>query len=102
MKGIHVLLIMLLLVLGTSCGTTNKLMQVQEGMTKQEVTTLFGVPEYRRFDGGIEEWEYQILSVITGDTKVVVITFDRDRVSGMNTFKIPNFRMHPASPSDRH
>ena len=42
-----------------------------------------------------EEWEYHRLSVIGGETKITVITFDEGRVSGMNTF-VREVYTHPA------
>ena len=73
----------------------NKIMKVQEGMSRQEISNIFGTPDYRRFDRGVEEWEYHRLSVIGGETKITVITFDEGRVSGMNTF-VREVYTHPA------
>lgn len=86
MKKIHVIGMLLFLVLSASCGSMNKIMQVQEGMSKQEIAKIFGTPDYRRFNRGIEEWEYRTLSVVTALYKVTVIAFEDGRVSGMNTF----------------
>lgn len=86
MKKIHVLLMFLLLILSAGCGSMSKIMQVQEGMSRQEISKIFGTPENRRFNQGMEEWEYRTLQVLTGEVKVTVITFDEGRVSGMNTF----------------
>lgn len=85
-EKIHVLWMLLFLVLSTSCVSVNRLMKVQEGMSRQEISKIFGTPEYRRFDRGMEEWEYRSLSLISGEYKVVVITFEDGRVSGMDTF----------------
>ena len=89
MKKIHVLLMLLLLVISAGCGSMNKIMKVQE------ISKIFGTPDYRRFDRGMEEWEYHSLSVIGGETKITVITFDEGRVSGMNTF-VREVYTHPA------
>ena len=70
-------------------------MQVQEGMSRQEIAKIFGTPDDRRFERGIEEWEYRTLQVVTGEVKVTVITFDEGRVSGMNTFTTGVYQ-HPA------
>ena len=67
MKKIHVLWMLLFLVLSTSCVSVNRLMKVQEGMSRQEISKIFGTPEYRRFDRGMEEWEYRSLSLISGE-----------------------------------
>ena len=53
MKKIHVLWMLLFLVLSTSCVSVNRLMKVQEGMSRQEISKIFGTPEYRRFDRGM-------------------------------------------------
>ena len=95
MKKIHVLLMLLLLVISAGCGSMNKIMKVQEGMSRQEISKIFGTPDYRRFDRGVEEWEYHRLSVIGGETKITVITFDEGRVSGMNTL-VREVYTHPA------
>ena len=50
MKKIHVLLMLLLLVISAGCGSMNKIMKVQEGMSRQEISKIFGTPDYRRFD----------------------------------------------------
>ena len=50
MKKIHVLWMLLFLVLSTSCVSVNRLMKVQEGMSRQEISKIFGTPEYRRFE----------------------------------------------------
>lgn len=102
MKKIHVLWVLSLLVLTASCGSMNKLMKVEEGMSKQEITKIFGTPDYRRFDRGIEEWEYRSLSVVTGEYKVTVITFDDGRVSGMDTYNTRDANGHPLPPPCRH
>ena len=83
MKKIHVLWMLLFLVLSTSCVSVNRLMKVQEGMSRQEISKIFGTPEYRRFDRGMEEWEYRSLSLI----------------SGMDTFTTRDFQEHPLPPA---
>ena len=95
MKKIHVLWMLLFLVLSTSCVSVNRLMKVQEGMSRQEISKIFGTPEYRRFDRGMEE----CLSLISGEYKVVVITFEDGRVSGMDTFTTRDFQEHPLPPA---
>lgn len=96
MKKIHVLSMMLFLILGTGCVSTSQLMKVEEGMSRQEITKIFGTPEFRRFDRGMEEWEYRKLIVLTGDVKVTVITFEDGKVCGMNTFNVAEVHQHPA------
>ncbi|MBC8592224.1 outer membrane protein assembly factor BamE [Oscillospiraceae bacterium N12] len=89
------LLLLLFPLLFASCGIlTNNIMKVQEGMSRQEVSKLFGTPDFRRFDREIEEWEYREASGVPGEWKVVVITFDGDKVISMNTFTLPQGHEH--------
>ena len=44
MKKIHILLMLLLLVISAGCGSMNKIMKVQEGMSRQEISKIFGTP----------------------------------------------------------
>ena len=61
MKKIHVSAILILLVVMSSCAgliinvKNSQLMSIQKGMTQQEVKTILGKPNYRRFDGAMEE-----------------------------------------------
>lgn len=71
-------------------------MKVEEGMSKQEIAKIFGTPEFRRFDRGMEEWEYRKLILVTGEVKVTVITFEDGKVCGMNTFNVADVHQHPA------
>ena len=62
MKNIHIILFFTLWVILGSCSTyyvSNKqVMEVQQGMSRQNVEKILGKPDYRRFDGDGEEWEY--------------------------------------------
>lgn len=107
MKKLQSFLFLFLLVLVTSCATvlgsptTEKLMKVYEGMPRQEVLDLLGVPDCRRFDGGLDEWEYtRILSQT--EKRVVIIRFASERVTGMDTFRAPvgNPHSHCQQPAD--
>ena len=73
MKNIHIILFFTLWVILGSCSTyyiSNKqVMEVQQGMSRQNVEKILGKPDYRRFDGGGEEWEYhRISSVLYGNS----------------------------------
>ena len=56
MKNIHIILFFTLWVILGSCSTyyvSNKqVMEVQQGMSRQNVEKILGKPDYRRFDGG--------------------------------------------------
>jgi outer membrane protein assembly factor BamE (lipoprotein component of BamABCDE complex) len=65
MKKIHVSAILILLVVMSSCAgliinfKNSQLMSIQKGMTQQEVKTILGKPNYRRFDGAISRVSFQ-------------------------------------------
>jgi hypothetical protein len=62
-------------------------MEVQQGMSRQNVEKILGKPDYRRFDGGGEEWEYhRISSVLYGNSIKIIVYFADGRVTGMDTF----------------
>ena len=76
MKNIHIILFFTLWVILGSCSTyyvSNKqVMEVQQGMSRQNVEKILGKPDYRRFDGGGEEWEYhRISSVLYGNSYIL-------------------------------
>lgn len=86
-KLIFISALLFSLLLG-SCGTstfTTNLMNIQEGTSQKEVKELLGVPDYRRFDGGFEEWEY-VRAYSQTENKIVLVRFTNERVTGMDTF----------------
>lgn len=100
MKKIHTILFLMLGMILSSCSTyyvSNKqVMEVQEGMTRQNVENILGEPDYRRFDGGIEEWEYRrVSSVLYQTLMTIIVSFEEGRVVGMNTFNTEE-RLPPA------
>lgn len=66
-------------------GSHNALMEVNKGMTKEEVNKLFGQPDFRRFDSDLEQWEYQ-RGRIGSFTKYLIIEFENDTVRSMDSF----------------
>ncbi len=91
MKNIHIILFFTLWVILGSCSTyyvSNKqVMEVQQGMSRQNVEKILGKPDYRRFDGGGEEWEsHRISSVLYGNSIKIIVYFADGRVTGMDTF----------------
>ena len=68
MKKIHIILFFTLWVIASSCSTyyvSNKqVMEVQQGMSRQNVERILGKPDYRRFDGNTEEWEFHRVSSV--------------------------------------
>ena len=91
MKNIHIILFFTLWVILGSCSTyyvSNKqVMEVQQGMSRQNVEKILGKPDYRRFDGDGEEWEYhRISSVLYGNSIKIIVYFADGRVTSMDTF----------------
>lgn len=96
--------------LASSCGgltTANAVMQVQKGMTQEEVTRLLGKPNYRRFDQSSEQWEYHKYNPTSGSgpTMTILIDFVDNRVTNMDSFDNPAPGPHiaicpPAPPEE--
>lgn len=71
----------------SSCITTSKsfnekLFLIEKGMSKEQVLSIMGKPDYRRFDNAFEEWEYRP----TFSVNVIIVTFDNGRVSALDSF----------------
>lgn len=93
MKKFHITLLFSLILLASACSVSNTfvsgkmLMSVQQGMTQSEVRAIFGgEPDYRRFDGGMEEWEYKRYSSTSGGWTIVLVRFLEGRVEGLDSF----------------
>ncbi|TWV12970.1 DUF4476 domain-containing protein [Bacteroidaceae bacterium HV4-6-C5C] len=86
----QILTLLMLAVTINSCAifypNTDILMKVHKGMSKNEVSSLLGAPNYRRFDRSNEEWEYQKSVAGNGGNTVIVITFANDVVINMDSF----------------
>lgn len=87
MKTMKIFLFGLLLLIGLgSCSilsiTNRQMMQIKEGMTLADVKKILGTPDYRRFNGEFEEWEYRW-------SKTHIIRFYDGEVSGMDSFATP-------------
>lgn len=105
MKKIHVLMLLLLLIITGSCAslyvTTKQMMKVEEGMSQREVKNILGSPDLRRFDGGIEEWQYRRISLNSSSTYVVMIVRFMDKqVIGMDTFDDLPTHASPCGPNE--
>lgn len=93
MKKIHVLIVLSILILFTSCGMTNtflsshKLQEIQLGMTRQEVKNVLGTFDYRRFNGDSEEWEFH--RYMDAGWSIVIVEFVDGKVASMDTFERP-------------
>jgi hypothetical protein len=51
-------------------------------MPKEQVLSILGKPDYRRFDNTFEEWEYNP----TFSVNVMIVTFENGKVSGLDSF----------------
>lgn len=84
MKNIHIILFFTLWVILGSCSTyyvSNKqVMEVQQGMSRQNVEKILGKPDYRRFDGGGEEWEYHRISSVLYGNSMYILQMEELRV----------------------
>ena len=76
----------------------DKAASIEVGMTKDEVTAKMGKPQYRRFDGNRNEWEYRSL-LNNDDYDVVVMQFYNDRVVSMDSFR--EVRHHFPAPEKK-
>ena len=59
---------------------------IRPGMSKEQVEGMLGSPDYTRFDGGIEQWEYGSFYYVDSHSVNVIIDFDNGRVIALNTF----------------
>lgn len=73
-----------------SCSVTlssihhSALMDINKGMTKEDINKLIGQPDFRRFDNNLEQWEYQQGGL--GLTKYLIIEFENDTVKSLDSF----------------
>ncbi|WP_291529868.1 DUF4476 domain-containing protein [Bacteroides sp. UBA939] len=92
MKAIKQTLVLLALVIGMSgCASlfVNKdiMMQIQKGMTQEEVSSILGKPDYRRFDHELEEWEFVKYVANTSGPTTIIVGFIDGRVVSMDSFQ---------------
>ncbi len=64
----------------------DKAASIEVGMTKEEVTSKMGAPQYRRFDGNRDEWEYRTL-LNNDDYDVVIMHFHNGRVVSLDSYR---------------
>jgi hypothetical protein len=80
-----------------SCGSllssvAEKADKVHQNMTTDEVRSVMGRADYRRFDHDNEVWEYRT-KLVDGDYDVVTIVFQNGKVTSLESFREfhPNF-----------
>ncbi|MGC3979335.1 MAG: hypothetical protein QM751_14585 [Paludibacteraceae bacterium] len=84
MKTIKQLLFVLLIGISlSSCKTyylgQKTMMNIQKGMTKEEITQMLGAPDYRRFGKEVDQWIYRRAD------RVLALNFTNNQVESMNT-----------------
>lgn len=87
MRKFKQLLLLVISITLVGCHTTGSIKQkawkVQQGMTTEEIGQLLGKPDFRRFDGSLEQWEYQSGGIATS-CKFLIIEFRNGKVTGMD------------------
>ncbi|MCI1648569.1 MAG: DUF4476 domain-containing protein [Bacteroides sp.] len=83
--------LLLLFVLISGCASLlypkkDLLMGIHKGMSQQEVQQNLGKPDYRRFNGDLEEWEYRKGIWGNEGNTIIVIGFIDGRVVRMDSF----------------
>lgn len=82
MKKIHIMLCLALGILVSGCFTsyvsTKQMMGIYQGMTQSQVESVLGKPDFRRFDGNMEEWEFHRdngTPVLTSEPVTIIVQF---------------------------
>ncbi|WP_455668405.1 DUF4476 domain-containing protein [Phocaeicola sp.] len=63
---------------------SDKSFEIQRGMTKEEAGRILGKPDFRRFDGDLEQWEYQNGGGIY--RQYLIVEFKDDVVKSMDSY----------------
>lgn len=99
------LLIGALCILTCGCGSLftasnkEKVSNIRPGMSQNEVQAILGKPDYTRFNGGIEQWEYRNCYYAYGNQPVnVTVDFSNGKVIAMDSFDTPVYPTHPTPP----
>ena len=89
MRKFKQLLLLVISITLVGCHTTGSIKQkawkVQQGMTTEEIGQLLGKPDFRRFDGSLEQWEYQSGGIATS-CKFLIIEFRNGKVTSMDSY----------------
>lgn len=103
MKKIYIILLFALALVVSSCFTSyvsnKQVMGVRQGMTQQDVENIFGKPDYRRFEGNVEEWEFRRdngTPVLTSSPMTIIVQFVNAKVVSMDTFS--GYGRHTPAP----
>lgn len=67
-----------------SCGSNRVLMDINRGMTKEDVVNILGIPVYRSFNMTEEEWSYEIAQSLSEYINIRIL-FRNDKVIQMTS-----------------
>lgn len=67
-----------------SCGSNRVLMDINRGMTKEDVVNILGIPAYRSFNMTEEEWSYEIAQSLSEYINIRIL-FRNDKVIQMTS-----------------
>lgn len=85
------LLVLLLASALSSCSTlwssSSALMKIEKGMSKNEVFSLLGEPNDRRFIEEYEQWGYEKTNIATGNNTNIIVDFINGKVAKMDSFR---------------
>lgn len=70
-----------------SCGSNRVLMDINRGMTKEDVVNILGIPAYRSFNMTEEEWSYEIAQSLSEYINIRIL-FRNDKVIQMTSGSI--------------
>ncbi len=68
--------------------SNKQMMDIRKGMTVEEVGRILGEPDYRRFEGDLEEWEYRRDkgTPFTPAPVTIIVQFIGNEVISMDTY----------------
>ncbi|MDR0892994.1 MAG: DUF4476 domain-containing protein [Mediterranea sp.] len=90
MRTLHQAVVLGMAIVLAGCETyqASAIMRIHEGMTQQDVTNLLGSPDFRRFNNGVEEWEYRQYGTFQ-KARTILVSFADFKVTGMDSFATP-------------
>jgi hypothetical protein len=104
-KSKHALLLTIIAVILSACGSSrslkDRLLAINQGMSKEQVISALGKPDFRRFADNREEWEYNKGGIISNFLSVVIVVFEDGKVSSLDSFSeyLPVQQPQPQTPA---
>lgn len=97
MRKFKQLLLLVISITLVSCHTTGSIKQkawkVQQGMTTEEIGQLLGKPDFRRFDGSLEQWEYQSGGIATSCKFLIIDEGGNLAASKIRNLECPSYEI---------